>query len=172
MDKSTVVHGKSKRQVAWETPSRKSLEAKAARDDPAAPPRRGSRKNTRDWCKGKDGREHQVRVQISPSESGAICRWGPAYAFGLISLVQEDVRWACCHVRLCVVCGKKTELSVPRQECPDYPGDQAQKQEAMQAVERWRARDQARPSPRAAAMARRKQAKVSQAGISGYRKKK
>jgi hypothetical protein len=171
MDKSTVVHGTS-RQKEWGTPGRKSLEAKAARDDPAAPMRRGSRKNTRDWCKGKAGREHQMRVQVPPSRAGAVCRWGPAYEFGRVSLEQASVRWECCHVRLCIICGKEAFPSVPRQECPDYPGDQAQKQEAMQAVERWRARNLARPSPWAAAHARRKQARLSQLGISGYRKKK
>lgn len=75
------------------------------------PPHR-SRKNTRDWCRGKVGVAHQVDALIVRFSSG--CRvgyqWRPPY----------EAQWWCSHWTACSTCGKVRE-KLPSDQCPDRP---------------------------------------------------
>ncbi len=78
-------------------------------------PQHRSRKNTRRWCRGKAGVEHQLAVvkhaYIGPPEDRT-CLWWP---WG-----KEKYRtWHCCHVERCTECGKNLRHLVGR-ECPDW----------------------------------------------------
>lgn len=65
-----------------------------------------AKKDTRRWCKGKPGREHQL--DIRRSSHGFPC--GPNWSS----------RYWCWHERYCTVCGKiMTTLGLKPDECPD-----------------------------------------------------
>lgn len=71
-----------------------------------------SKKNTRRWCRGKPGTEHQVILtkHYWRREEPPPCRrwpWG-----------REPRRWVCYHVDRCTLCGKI--LRHYGNDCPDY----------------------------------------------------
>ena len=84
--------------------------------DPLAPQNqpRGkhrSRKDTRKWCKGKKGREHVPVVQEDfrlNFECRVLFRWRSGEEY-----------WHCMHHKVCSVCGKILEPTLPREECPN-----------------------------------------------------
>lgn len=85
-------------------------------DDPRHPdsdvfrerrPRR--KKDTRRWCKGREGREHVSAI----TKHGYHARSGCQRAVG-----GDEERWICWHVEACTVCGKILRDTVP---CPDKP---------------------------------------------------
>ena len=81
------------------------------------------RKPTKQWCKGKVGREHDVELVVNHNYTGRMrgCGW------------REIIRWFrgerhhwrwhyfCCHAYQCKNCGKYTEFPLRNlAECPDY----------------------------------------------------
>lgn len=78
-----------------------------------------SNKNTKRWCKGKYGREHEWEILLEAYRFGVRplrrpCAWR-------ITFVRNDmttpyVSWSCRHVRKCVNCGKTQQLV---SGCPD-----------------------------------------------------
>lgn len=81
-------------------------------DDPdapgfRAPHARSRRKDTRRWCRGKEGVEHRVEVRLFRDVS---CRAWDTPSAG----------WVCFHERVCVECGRRLGLLRP-EECPTRP---------------------------------------------------
>lgn len=126
-------HARSKWE--WGTPGARSAEVQAAADDDPEPPKRGKgRKDTRRWCRGKVGTEHDVTVVLH-SWYGRKCDWhetghwvhtGPVPPKGVTlpkwrhrkdqKWVTTDRTWSCMHEYQCQACGKYLG-AVP--ECPD-----------------------------------------------------
>lgn len=84
--------------------------------DPVSRPQR-RRKNTRRWCRGREGVNHVLETRLSKGAdyrlaldpNAPVCyraEWWPH-------------RWWCNHERYCVNCGKIIDDSLHR-DCPDY----------------------------------------------------
>lgn len=121
----------------YETPPPRSAERAAAAVEPEK--RTPGRKNTRAWCRGKVGREHVPVVACRPPALTSLaCRWQPRYS-------DDGVYWWCHHLEECSACGKvlRSGQKFGDSECPGYPGDDGQRQEALREVaasaERWSA---------------------------------
>lgn len=75
--------------------------------------RNGSRKkDTKRWCKGIEGREHVLEVQVPPNIPGYVrddCHW----------LTWGNNWYLCHHYALCTVCGKLVDKIEP-EKCPDF----------------------------------------------------
>jgi hypothetical protein len=72
------------------------------------------KKNTRRWCKGKEGREHVT--ELRPSKwlqwhkiAGYNCGW---------SRWSKRRRWSCTHTVVCINCEKILEWQLPKEKCP------------------------------------------------------
>lgn len=86
---------------------------------PEIAPAPRSKKNTKRWCRGKVGAEHQpaVRLQRSGWAQRNPCRWHVWYRGG-----RDNPRahYSCRHEIACADCGKITQHWLRRSECPDY----------------------------------------------------
>lgn len=81
-------------------------------------------KNTRQWCKGKVGREHTLAIEIPPNAWRQDCRW--------VTNIGNEPWYSCQHVEMCTTCGKQlrrsdgwlatpdSKTTLPPGECPDY----------------------------------------------------
>lgn len=70
------------------------------------------KKNTKEWCRGKVGRYHEVEVGWRKDvKSDAICHWFP---FGN----PDRGIWICYHQIICVNCGKILSHALG-DDCPD-----------------------------------------------------
>jgi hypothetical protein len=74
------------------------------------------RKNTRRWCKGVVGREHQPGIELRPWYGGK-CGWRPLYGRGGMVIKGE---WSCQHAEVCGACGKilRDKYGLTKSECP------------------------------------------------------
>lgn len=111
----------------WNEPRRDEVLASA----PEVPAHK-SRKNTRDWCKGKVGRPHNARIRLQRHiqhriDAGgdparwASCRWGMWFFGG--DADKPRVVYRCHHEVFCEVCGKILHPYLGWSKCPDaYPG--------------------------------------------------
>lgn len=87
-------------------------------------PQRG-RKDTRKWCKGKVGVEHQPETVRSPFYNGPIfadkdCHW-TSYKVYKRGVPQDfPPKWACYHRIQCSVCFKVLKDWLPTDLCPTY----------------------------------------------------
>lgn len=76
-------------------------------DDPGKPA--AARKDTKRWCRGKVGREHQPMLQRARNY-GRLTECGAGY----------HGRWVCYHETVCSVCSKVLKHWGTADECPDY----------------------------------------------------
>jgi len=77
-----------------------------------------SRKDTKKWCKGKVGREHDFQVGMPSNgwdQKG--CR-AVTYNF---KNVPTKTRWICRHMIICQKCGKQDWAA--KFKCPDNPAN-------------------------------------------------
>lgn len=96
------------------------------------------RKDTRQWCRGKVGREHQPQIGLSTDGwSRHDCEWVSRYDWrGIRRGEPEDsvqsVRWACGHCERCSACGRVLRPlgELLTEECPAYPGTEGQRAQA------------------------------------------
>jgi hypothetical protein len=118
----------------WGLPSSRSSEVRAAsRTDPEPAKRAPGRKDTKRWCRGKEGVEHQVTVVLHKyaslhgcgwSKSGHWVRAGPVPPRGVTlpkwprnrEWVVTGQTWRCFHEYQCTACGK---FLGPVPQCPD-----------------------------------------------------
>jgi len=123
--------------------------ASAVASDPDPSKRPPGRKDTRSWCRGKAGVPHQPVIVFRPTwtrRPQPACEWAADW-------IGEQVRWHCHHEEHCGPCGKILRTRIADEECPDYPGDPAQRAEAEREAaaypEQWRAWAQrhGRPKP-------------------------
>jgi hypothetical protein len=95
---------------------RHSLADLAERDDLGPTRRSPGRKDTRQWCRGHVGREHDPEIIIPENQRWSWSKCGPAPAWW-------RAEWSCSHVERCRQCGKvlrqSWQLNHP-DECPDY----------------------------------------------------
>lgn len=82
-------------------------------DDTTPVRRQPAKKDTKRWCKGKVGREHQIETALDPASAAwqRECQWNRGWAEFL----------ACRHVKRCIVCSKIVQRWLPKEECPDAP---------------------------------------------------
>lgn len=102
-------------------PSAEQMDASPSRapmTKPATIPRPKNlpgRKDTKKWCRGKVGREHQLEVIPPHNMMAFTCspsRWSSA-------------PWSCMHQERCTVCGKILHWFLPWRRCPDLPAELA-----------------------------------------------
>jgi hypothetical protein len=79
--------------------------------DPEPAYRHRSKKNTRLWCRGKPGVEHQTGVRLDSYHEEID---NPCYR-----LQRWPKNWWCSHQRYCTVCGKIMQVGIGR-DCPDF----------------------------------------------------
>lgn len=110
----------------WGKPPGRADEVRlAASDDPDPAKRPPGRKDTRTWCKGKQGRAHTPALIPDPWPWRHGCAWYPSWT------VAGTANWSCQHREVCTACGKVLRHRISDSECPAYPGDPAQKAEAV-----------------------------------------
>jgi len=118
----------------WGVPGSRSAEVRdAAQADPEPAKRGPGKKDTRRWCRGKLGVEHQVQVVLHAwyghgcgwRETGHWVRTGPMPPKGVTlpkwrrtgqEWVVTGRRWSCSHEYQCQACGKYLG---PVPDCPD-----------------------------------------------------
>ena len=133
-------HAKSKWE--WGSPGARSQEVQAAAaDDPEPPKRTPGRKDTRSWCRGKQGVEHVPELAWHPflwKPGEPDCRWRAAWSSRAGG--EYVACWMCEHRETCARCGKVLRDRIPAAECPAYPGTPedraAAEEEALQIRER------------------------------------
>lgn len=90
--------------------------------DEWTPVKHHTHKDTKKWCKGKEGREHEPAVEGQQSSSW-VCRprveWWTTTKW--MYKHYKDRPWFCTHRVVCQKCRKVLEHSIPWQECPDLP---------------------------------------------------
>lgn len=101
------------------TRKEETAEHKAARqagDGPEVTGKPKPKKNTRRWCRGKEGQEHTPGLRLSNVAQIWIDRGRPE--------VVCDISWGrdwCDHQRYCTQCGRIIDYFIPRDQCPDRP---------------------------------------------------
>lgn len=90
-------------------------------------PKYGKKKNTRRWCKGKVGVEHQAEIVLDERTVTWRTNNGdrpPCYRPDWATKTRMGQRskfwsWMCSHIEVCTVCGKILE-HVLDDRCPNY----------------------------------------------------
>ena len=105
------------------TKAKKYLGWERRKDDPKAPWNRGrvpkAKKDTKRWCKGKEGREHVPETVESHIWAGMNKVCGPRpYTGG-----WWGGKWFCRHAIRCSECGKVLKTFLSEDECPDAKRD-------------------------------------------------
>ena len=83
-----------------------------------------ARKDTRRWCGGRVGREHQLALVLPvnlPGWRGA-CRRPLDWEMSLRRFADRPWAWRCLHAWVCQVC-QKVMRPAEASECPDRPTD-------------------------------------------------
>lgn len=126
-----------KRLRDWGQPAARAAEiTKAVGSDPEPAKRSPGRKDTRQWCRGKQSREHVPVIVFRPpwTRKPVQCEWSSRW-------VDDGVAWRCHHEEHCHACGKILRTSLADAECPAYPGSPEQRAEAEVAAaiatQRW-----------------------------------
>lgn len=72
------------------------------------------KKDTRRWCRGKVGVEHELEVNLQT--------WALSmkYKCGWRKWRRDVPHWSCYHQSRCVKCGKIMEHWLSKDTCPDY----------------------------------------------------
>jgi hypothetical protein len=84
---------------------------------PETPARHRAKKNTKRWCKGKEGREHGWEFIVPDYGMLAFnqgCRWSR-----WSSPLRPQRKWFCYHYWVCKNCGK-IDYNKRDQPCPDF----------------------------------------------------
>lgn len=126
-------------------PGRAEVKAVAITEPQRKP---AAKKDTRQWCRGKEGREHQPVIMFAPVMIRSVpdrCEWRPSWQDGYAGL-----EWACWHRQDCSACFKilRDHGGLLLSECPDYPGSEEQKAAADERRAEIAARIAARPPRR------------------------
>jgi hypothetical protein len=79
--------------------------------------RHRSRKNTRDWCKGKVGRPHELGEPQRKYNMACRVTWWFRHPRGEAVVAPQ---WYCSHYDTCQRCGKLLHRIDP-ERCPDRP---------------------------------------------------
>lgn len=85
--------------------------------------KKGTKKNKKRWCKGKEGREHSYELGLPTwAASGSynaphLTEWHCT----IWNTVHRGQVWYCRHVMVCCKCGRQE--SYDGADCPDRPED-------------------------------------------------
>lgn len=71
------------------------------------------KKNTKRWCKGKVGKEHEPVIELNTKRM-----------YGNIRECRSGGWWYCFHHEVCKNCHKELKYMV---DCPDFPGQTKRK---------------------------------------------
>jgi hypothetical protein len=114
------------------------------KDEPVpehVPPQR-RRKNTKRWCGGKEGREHQPETvrhhqYTQPPFDTRECHWWERWAYANGERVQRKPdTWSCLHAVRCTECGKYLKVFLPKEECPTWQAQQEATQKRSRRAQR------------------------------------
>ncbi len=84
------------------------------------------KKDTRRWCKGREGREHSLVIQIPPNTYyRRSCGWRVQ---PYVNVWSDRDYYECAHVELCAGCGKifrrhynwLSDTELRDEECPNF----------------------------------------------------
>lgn len=137
----------------WDSPPARrdelaaAVQAEIGLETPVASPAKlpPGRKDTRSWCKGKPGRDHKPAIDDEALGTPLLtCKW-------IIRWDKDEgcyaAGWNCLHRERCTQCRKVLRecWQLTRAECPLYPGDTGQRQDAearaaQLGTRRWRRR--------------------------------
>jgi hypothetical protein len=84
-------------------------------------PKHRSKKNTKKWCKGKIGLEHDPEIKPSSMYNYWKTSDPERPACRKPTWVGWHREWMCWHVRACRRCGKILDPFLSKEECPDFP---------------------------------------------------
>lgn len=110
---------------------------RAVNDDPEPPPAGKRKKNTRDWCKGREGRPHEPVMKLRYTALGKPdqCGWGAHFSW---RIKGYEVYWYCGHEQVCARCGKTLgdhsgwrARKLRDNDCPVYPSTRERWQAAV-----------------------------------------
>lgn len=82
-------------------------------DDGATRVRHLHKKDTKRWCKGREGREHTLEIVYDPQLAFG---GRPRKCLNTRSFIP------CEHIERCTTCGKVVRRWLPVEECPDAQG--------------------------------------------------
>jgi hypothetical protein len=95
--------------------------------DDTETPRVPARKDTKRWCKGREGHEHVLEIVIPENTPNfqRECKW--------VNTMGDEPYFSCVHAEVCTACGKQTRHSygflrdqdprrhlIAERECPNY----------------------------------------------------
>lgn len=111
---------------------RAAVKAAAISEPAKRPP---AKKDTKHWCRGKEGVQHVPQIVLSHDGfRSRACEWVSKFDYRAIRRGEDDYRiaWACGHQELCSRCGKilRERWELRQEECPAYPGSPEQRSEA------------------------------------------
>ena len=85
------------------------------------------KKNTKKWCKGKVGREHEPVIEVDQKrfynqrdKDKASCGWMTQYGWGQVGRYVRGRWWNCRHHKVCSKCGKVLQYRLDLDDCPLY----------------------------------------------------
>lgn len=81
---------------------------------------RSARKDTKRWCRGKAGVEHEPVISKRRGEPWSTRGCHPPDAWQL--RVWPFRTWICVHDERCGNCGRVLRRYLTARECPDHPG--------------------------------------------------
>lgn len=86
--------------------------------------RHRSKKDTKSWCRGKEGVEHELETVLDDWPYGIRaleipCGWHLMFMRGDYAR-RPRVSWSCRHLKKCVVCGKKFDQFRLKEDCPNF----------------------------------------------------
>ena len=87
--------------------------------DEELPRRRAHPKNSKKWCRGKEGKEHVTEI-VFPENAG----WSKCHPTTEDFWKRYDWEVGCYHVERCINCGKHVRTHLKRGECPSM-GDRS-----------------------------------------------
>lgn len=102
---------------------------------PDGPAKGKAKKNTKRWCRGRVGREHQLAI-IDGEKWSSPC--GPVSDVPFWVLDKNEAvepYWSCRHQMVCTACSKILEYFLPNYRCPLWPDPNAVR--LTPTVARW-----------------------------------
>lgn len=84
---------------------------------PTVAKRPPAKKNTKLWCKGKVGREHSPKIQMSRYAGARSCMVPSGWRLQM----YPRSRWLCFHEIVCTGCDKIINHFLDPDQCPDRP---------------------------------------------------
>jgi len=102
----------------WKERSIERRDFRSTRNGPEVTGKPRKRKDTKQWCKGVEGRKHVLETRMSDHGSMITGLWGKDACGDFMD------SWHCQHERRCMVCGKILDWTLG-DKCPNKPAVQS-----------------------------------------------